>query len=184
MVFWTNFMLGLICTWLEKTRRFCRQVNIRKFLAVFGLLQHVQRSSLGWCSQLTYMETVDWIHVGKRGAMDRASDSEYMNDSPAWVRVQLVPESLTLLVPLSKALYSNCSVVRRSRKAVGPAYMLCIQILIQTCTLKNVTGYSLVVRGLWSIFAFWNCIFSLALSISGTYITFLYIEHRLLWYNI
>ena len=28
-----------------------------------------------------------------------------------------------LLVPLSKALYSNCSVVRRSRKAVGPVYM-------------------------------------------------------------
>ena len=28
-----------------------------------------------------------------------------------------------LLVPLSKALYSNCFVVRRSRKAVGPVYM-------------------------------------------------------------
>ena len=28
-----------------------------------------------------------------------------------------------LHVPLSKALYSNCSVVRRSRKAVGPVYM-------------------------------------------------------------
>ena len=28
-----------------------------------------------------------------------------------------------LLVPLNKALYSNCSVVRRSRKAVGPVYM-------------------------------------------------------------
>ena len=28
-----------------------------------------------------------------------------------------------LLVPLSKALYSNCSVVQRSRKAVGPMYM-------------------------------------------------------------
>ena len=28
-----------------------------------------------------------------------------------------------LLVPLSKALYSNCSVVRRSRKAVGPVCM-------------------------------------------------------------
>ena len=27
MVFWTNLMLDLICTWLEKTRRFCRQVN-------------------------------------------------------------------------------------------------------------------------------------------------------------
>ena len=30
---------------------------------------------------------------------------------------------VTLLVPLGKALYSNCSVVRRSRKAVGPVYM-------------------------------------------------------------
>ena len=28
-----------------------------------------------------------------------------------------------LPVPLSKALYSNCSVVRRLRKAVGPVYM-------------------------------------------------------------
>ena len=28
-----------------------------------------------------------------------------------------------LLVPLGKALHSNCSVVRRSRKAVGPVYM-------------------------------------------------------------
>ena len=30
---------------------------------------------------------------------------------------------VSLLVPLGKALYSNCSVVRRSRKAVGPVYM-------------------------------------------------------------
>ena len=29
-----------------------------------------------------------------------------------------------LLVPLGKALYSNCSVVRRSRKAIGPVYNL------------------------------------------------------------
>ena len=27
MVFWTNLMLDLICTCLEKTRKFCRQVN-------------------------------------------------------------------------------------------------------------------------------------------------------------
>ena len=30
---------------------------------------------------------------------------------------------VSLLVPLGKALYSNCSVVWRSRKAVGPVYM-------------------------------------------------------------
>ena len=30
---------------------------------------------------------------------------------------------VTLLVPLGKALYSNCSVVRKSCKAVGPVYM-------------------------------------------------------------
>ena len=60
---------------------------------------------------------------GKRGAVDRASDSEYMNGCPAWVRARLVPQMCELLVPLSKALYSNCSVVQRSRKAVGPVYM-------------------------------------------------------------
>ena len=29
---------------------------------------------------------------GKRGAVDRASDSEYMNGCPAWVRARLVPQ--------------------------------------------------------------------------------------------
>ena len=37
---------------------------------------------------------------------------------PLWCQI-----STTLLVPLSKALYSNCSMVQRSRKAVGPMYM-------------------------------------------------------------
>ena len=30
---------------------------------------------------------------------------------------------VTLLVPLSKVLYSNCSVVQRSHKSIGPMYM-------------------------------------------------------------
>ena len=67
-----------------------------------------------------------FIMRGKRGAMDRASDSEYMNDSrPGFVQSSPTGAKIfvTLLVPLSKALYSNCSVVRRSRKAVGPVYM-------------------------------------------------------------
>ena len=29
---------------------------------------------------------------GKRGAVDRASDSKYMNDCPAWVRARMVPK--------------------------------------------------------------------------------------------
>ena len=37
---------------------------------------------------------------------------------PPWCKI-----SATLLMPLNKALYSNCSVVQRSRKAVGPVYM-------------------------------------------------------------
>ena len=63
MVFWTNLMLDLICTWLEKTRRFCRQVNKKISSCFWTASTCVQRSSLGWCSRLTYMETVDWIHV-------------------------------------------------------------------------------------------------------------------------
>ena len=63
MVFWTNLMLDLICTWLEKTRRFCRQVNKRISSCFWTASTCVHRSSLGWCSRLTYMETVDWIHV-------------------------------------------------------------------------------------------------------------------------
>ena len=31
------------------------------------------------------------LRRGQRGAMDRASDYEYMNDSPAWVRATVVP---------------------------------------------------------------------------------------------
>ena len=64
MIFWTNLMLDLICTWLEKTRRFCRQVNKKISSCFWTASTCVQRSSLGWCSRLTYMETVDWIHVG------------------------------------------------------------------------------------------------------------------------
>ena len=56
-------MLDLICTWLEKTRRFCRQVNKKISSCFWTASTCVQRSSLGWCSRLTYMETVDWIHV-------------------------------------------------------------------------------------------------------------------------
>ena len=63
MVFWTNLMLDLICTWLEKTRRFCRQVNKKISSCFWTASTCVQRSSLEWCSRLTYMETVDWIHV-------------------------------------------------------------------------------------------------------------------------
>ena len=65
MVFWTNLMLDLICTWLEKTRRFCRQVNKNISSCFWTASTCVQRSSLRWCSRLTYMETVDWIHVEK-----------------------------------------------------------------------------------------------------------------------
>ena len=54
---------------------------------------------------------------------------------PPWCQI-----SATLLVPLSKALYSNCSVVRRSSKAVGPVFMyLNINTSVDD---KNVTGYS------------------------------------------
>ena len=65
MIFWTNLMLDLICTWLEKTRRFCRQVNKKISSCFWTAPTCVQRSSLGWCSRFTYMETVDWIHVDR-----------------------------------------------------------------------------------------------------------------------
>ena len=65
MIFWTNLMLDLICTWLEKTRRFRRQVNKKISSCFWTASTRVQRSSLGWCSRLTYMETVNWIHVHK-----------------------------------------------------------------------------------------------------------------------
>ena len=75
MIFWTNLMLDLICTWLEKTRRFCRQVN-KKISSCFRTASTcVQRSSLGWCSRLTYMETVDWIHVVVRWSLESEADS-------------------------------------------------------------------------------------------------------------
>ena len=32
------------------------------------------------------------VKRGKRGPVDRASDSEYMNGCPAWVRARLVPQ--------------------------------------------------------------------------------------------
>ena len=54
MVFWTNLMLDLICTWLEKTRRFCRQVNKKISSCFWTASTCVQRSSLGWCSRLKY----------------------------------------------------------------------------------------------------------------------------------
>ena len=44
-------------------------------------------------------------------------------------------------MPLGKALYSDCSVVRRSCKAKGPVYMY-LNINRQACTIKNITGYS------------------------------------------
>ena len=65
MVFWTNLMLDLICTWLEKTRRFCRQVNKKIFSCFWTASTCVQRSSfIGWCSRLTY---------GNRGLDSRKS---------------------------------------------------------------------------------------------------------------
>ena len=66
MVFWTSVMLDFICTWLEKTRRFCTQVI--KISRCFWMASTcVQRSSFGWCSRLTYMETVDWMNSRKNG---------------------------------------------------------------------------------------------------------------------
>ena len=54
MIFWTNLMLDLICAWLEKTRRFCRQVNKKISSCFWTASTCVQRSSLGWCLRLTY----------------------------------------------------------------------------------------------------------------------------------
>ena len=55
------------------------------------------------------------------------------------------------LVSLSKALYSNCSVGRRSRKAVGPVYMyLNINMINTSVHVKerhSLTGYSKKSRG-------------------------------------
>ena len=51
MVFWTNLMLDLTCTWLEKTRRFCRQVNKKISSCFWTASTCVQRSLLGWCSR-------------------------------------------------------------------------------------------------------------------------------------
>ena len=49
-------------------------------------------------------------------------DHEYMNDSPAWVWATVVPKFLRhFLCPWAN--YSNWSMVRRSRKAVGTVYM-------------------------------------------------------------
>ena len=58
-------------------------------------------------------------------SMDRASDSEYMNDSLPGVGSSHHGAKIcvTVLVPLNKAPYSNCSVVRRSCKAAGPVHM-------------------------------------------------------------
>ena len=54
---------------------------------------------------------------------------------PPWCQI-----CVTLLVPLSKVLHSNCSVVRSSHKAVSPVYMY---LNINTSVhVKNVTGYS------------------------------------------
>ena len=43
--------------------KFRRQVNKKISSCFWTTSTCVQRSSLGWCSRLTYMETVDWIHV-------------------------------------------------------------------------------------------------------------------------
>ena len=55
----------------------------KTFSALFG-------SILTSIFQLILLHYITWR--GKRGAMDRASDSEYMNDSPAWVRATVVPK--------------------------------------------------------------------------------------------
>ena len=62
----------------------------------------------------------------EEGSMSQWIEHQTMN---TWMTPQCGFESpwcqisATLLVPLSKALYSNCSMVRRSRKAVSPVYM-------------------------------------------------------------
>ena len=58
------------------------------------------------------------LHLDSFDQLRRSHKTHYMNDSPAWCQ-NLCDTS----VPLSKALYSNCSVVLRSHKAVGPVYM-------------------------------------------------------------
>ena len=46
---------------LEKTRRFCRQVNKKISSCFWTASTCVQRSSLGWCSRLTYIIWKPWI---------------------------------------------------------------------------------------------------------------------------
>ena len=63
MVFWTNLMLDLICTWLEKTRRFCRQVDKKISSCFWTASTCVQKNSF------RMMFTVDLY--GKRGLDSR-----------------------------------------------------------------------------------------------------------------
>ena len=46
--------LYLITGWLEKTKRFRRQVNNKIYSCFWTASTCVQKSSLGWCSRLTY----------------------------------------------------------------------------------------------------------------------------------
>ena len=78
----------------------------------------------GYSLAVTFADWLTGLIGGKRGAMDRTSDSEYMNDfrrgfESNWCQ-NLCDASCT---PGQGTLLYNCSVVRRSRKAVGPVYM-------------------------------------------------------------
>ena len=71
---------------------------------------------VSWCAQFASKQVIfaQWIkHQTLNTWMTPGVGS-----SPTGAKI-----FVTLLVPLGKALYSNCSVVRRSRKAVGPVYM-------------------------------------------------------------
>ena len=109
----------------------CMHVTI--FLVIFYVVYNtiICKSSL-WAA---------WLVLGKRGAVDRASDSEYMNGCPAWVRARLVPQiCVSFLCPWARHL---TLVVPWFGGHVKPSVpCTCIQIFIQACTLKNVTGYS------------------------------------------
>ena len=60
---WTNLYVGLHCTWLEKTRRFCRQV-IEIFVCCFWTTSTcVLRILTGWRSLLTYMESLETVDL-------------------------------------------------------------------------------------------------------------------------
>ena len=68
---------GLNLYLIRETRRFCRQVNKKISSCFWTASTCVQRSSLGWCSWLTYMETVDWIHLRTASVTAMMKDLEW-----------------------------------------------------------------------------------------------------------